>query len=555
MTMYPLFSKDKFANVGPRQESLYIGLLGLLLFTFGLWNQPFVGFDARFALFAQEMWRHGPSLFPTTYGEPYPDYPSTSTVLIWLVSHPFGTVTKLSAVLPTALAAALNLTITYRLLASFSRQWAILAVGFEILTVTFLAEARSISLDQMVATVTLLSFYLTYTGCRDQQPARLRWLPVLLIAGFAIRGPLGAVIPAGVVCSYYLLSAQWHRLLVFAATAALVLAVCWAVLLGAADHFYGGDFARDVIHMQVTGRVEASEHPQHWYYLTSSFGNYALAYPVAMMAVLLLTTTQLNFFGNPPHDDTRYFLIFLIGWVLVVIVGLSIPDAKKARYLLPIVPAIAALAAYPLRADDEVRKQRALHFFAMVMERLFLILPLLVMIGVAFANRYAHKDAAQPQLSFPLIFVLLVCYQTVALVVQQRAKNASRTTGLLLVAVLTVWTVNSLIVEPVGLQLHDTRKFVQKVEALRQQRQGDISFFRVGKDAAAIKYLVNLDYDLRPYFFSESAAVDAYRGGASYLIVEDDQLAALRASARVAPLKPVLHHRFDHHFYSVFYLE
>jgi len=88
-----------------QRDSLIVAAAGLLLFTLGIWHQPFIDFETRFALFAQEMWRHGPGWFPTTYGEPYPDYPVTSTLLIWLAAHVFGGVTKLAAVLPTALAA------------------------------------------------------------------------------------------------------------------------------------------------------------------------------------------------------------------------------------------------------------------------------------------------------------------------------------------------------------------------------------------------------------------------------------------------------------------
>ena len=45
-----------------------IYLVALLLFTFGIWDQQPQGFDGRWALFLQEMFRHGASLFPTTYG-------------------------------------------------------------------------------------------------------------------------------------------------------------------------------------------------------------------------------------------------------------------------------------------------------------------------------------------------------------------------------------------------------------------------------------------------------------------------------------------------------
>jgi len=62
-----------------RLESLGIFLIALLLFTLGIWDQQPQGFDGRWALFMQEMFRHGASLFPTTYGQPYADYPGTAT--------------------------------------------------------------------------------------------------------------------------------------------------------------------------------------------------------------------------------------------------------------------------------------------------------------------------------------------------------------------------------------------------------------------------------------------------------------------------------------------
>ena len=86
-----------------RRQSLIAGALALLLFVLGEHTQTTIGFDSRFVLFAQEMLRHGPSVFPTTYGQPYPDYSATSTFLIWLLSVPFGEVTRLTAWLPTAM--------------------------------------------------------------------------------------------------------------------------------------------------------------------------------------------------------------------------------------------------------------------------------------------------------------------------------------------------------------------------------------------------------------------------------------------------------------------
>ncbi|MDB6063602.1 MAG: glycosyltransferase [Verrucomicrobiaceae bacterium] len=530
-------------------ESIFIGVVGLMLFTFGFWHQPFIGFEARFAVFAQEMWRHGPSLFPTTYGQPYPDYPATSTFFVWLFSQPFGGVTKLSAVLPTACAAALNLLITYRLLARFSRQWALLTVAFEILTFNFLAEARSISLDQMLATITLFAFYLVYTSHIDKRPVRLRLLPLLLILGFSIRGPLGVVIPAGVVGSYFLLSAQWRHLIVFGLIAAVTLALCWMLLLYLAGHFYGADFVKEVVNMQVTGRMESSAKLSHWYYLISSFGNYALAYPLAVLVVLLLCAEKI-IFRVDNHNQQQEFLTFLIGWVVVVIVGLSIPHTKKVRYLLPIVPAIAALAAYPLTT---LHQSRVLKIVGVVLQKLLLVFPTIGILAIVLASRHLHKGSESVHLPLIAVSTALIACQLVSMLTYWRVEPQLRLIAPVAAAAMAAWFINLLFVEPLALKMHDSSKLVNQVEALRQQNPGDLVFFQIGKDAAAIKYVVNVNYDLQPIFLTDAAALDELKNTA-YLIVDDSELPLLKSAKKLSGLVPVVHDAFDHHQYSVFYL-
>src|SRR5690242_19905786 len=86
-------------------ESLLLFFSSLILFTWGLHSKEVIGFDSRFYLFAQEMWRYGVSWFPLTYHQPYPDYPASSTFVIYLFACLFGGVTKFSAVLPSAILA------------------------------------------------------------------------------------------------------------------------------------------------------------------------------------------------------------------------------------------------------------------------------------------------------------------------------------------------------------------------------------------------------------------------------------------------------------------
>ena len=186
-------------------EALLIFCLGLMVFTIGLSHQEVVRFESRFYLFAMEMWRHGPSWFPTTYQEPYPDYPATGTLLIYLFSKLFGSMNKLTAVLPSAIASAVVLTTTYLIGALHSRRWGFFAVCFLMFTVAFMTESRTISLDNYTTAITTLCFYLAYSASLSKKSPSIVLMAILLIVGFAFRGPIGLVTPAGVLCVFYLL--------------------------------------------------------------------------------------------------------------------------------------------------------------------------------------------------------------------------------------------------------------------------------------------------------------------------------------------------------------
>lgn len=223
-------------NTRYRVESFCILLLALALFTLGIWDQPPQGFDGRWALFLQEMFRHGPSLFPTTYGQPYPDYPGTATWFSWLWAQLFGAPNHLANVLPTAIASAGVLALLYRLLVPYGRAWALLAVLLTALTSQLLDKSRSVCIDQMVSLLCLGAFYLLHSG--EQIGSRWRRYGVLplLVLAFVIRGPLGLIEVCGVACTYCLLGPQGSRaerlrvlkqVLVYGVLGLVLLAGCW----------------------------------------------------------------------------------------------------------------------------------------------------------------------------------------------------------------------------------------------------------------------------------------------------------------------------------------
>ena len=94
--------------------------------------------------------------------------------------------------------------LTYQIGALHSRQWGLYAVLLSFLTYAFVASARSISPDQFTALATTGCFYACHSSRIPRRRWRLAWLPILGMLGFASRGPIGFIIPAAVVCTYYL---------------------------------------------------------------------------------------------------------------------------------------------------------------------------------------------------------------------------------------------------------------------------------------------------------------------------------------------------------------
>jgi len=530
-------------------EAWIVGIASLLMLSVGLYSPEFVGFQTRFAVFAQEMLRHGPSVFPTVLGEPYPDYPATSTLLIWLLSKPFGAVTKFTAILPTALFSATTLAVTYRLLRPVSPLWAFLAVCTTMTTVMFFSEARSISLDQMLATITTLAFYLLWRRdfAAPGQPSRhvMPWIYVLLMVGFAIRGPMGVVVPAGVICSYFCCLRRWRALLQFGSVALLLIVVCWGALMGLAYLDGGRSFVEDVTRMQVAQRLDRSLHSPVYYYFFNSIGNYAFCFLPAFGVIVWLAP---RFFQQPRKTQDR-LLLLLAAWALVLLLGLSIPHAKKARYLLPAVPALAALAAYPIAFAHT----RWLRFLRRFMQVCWWSLPWLGIAALIYLPSYAQKRGLTIDINVaPNMVALVLCAGGMCIVEWRGRQKPWRDAAIAAVAVLAFWIINAQIREPADAQMRSGHAFVATVEQLRQTQPAPLVLYRMSRDAVAIVYLVNADAEIKPVFMADPQQLTT-QPLPVYLMAKSTELSSLQTAGIKLPA-PVFAGRFYGDDYVVYFL-
>jgi 4-amino-4-deoxy-L-arabinose transferase-like glycosyltransferase len=531
----------RVSGYGRTGEALLIFLVALVLFSIGLGEREFIGFESRFGLFAREMLQNGITPFPTVYSDPYPDYPATQTILIYLLSLLYGKLSIFTAVLPTAICAALTLALTYLMGALYTRSWGVHAVLLELATVGFLVEARTISLDQMVTTCTVFTAYIACSrSLRRQQPAWVL-LALGLVVGFAIRGPLGLALPATVLLACFMVLGEFRQLGPAALLAALLLVACMGLLLLAGRLSGGEQFVQSLIDLQFAKRM-VNELPVPWYfYLTMGLYTYALSFPAAL---LVITTRLENLFGTlhfrqdtdsdrmhataAPVSGSAYpteavgLKLFLssAAWLLAVLVLLSIPAAKKSRYLLPAVPAMALLAASIFPGGMMAGR---LNWLRRLMVGLFAGVPLVGLLAFLIAPFLASHFELDPGRlkTTGLVLLGLITLASLGFARSQWAQRW-RPTTLMVCGVAAFLTFQIFVAEPVNLALERTQPFVARLERLRAEGGLALVFYHLGPDAEDIKYAVNMAVLSRPAFISTPTELTAYDKPALFIARQRD---------------------------------
>jgi 4-amino-4-deoxy-L-arabinose transferase-like glycosyltransferase len=489
----------------------------LILFTIALNYQEVIGFESRFYLFALEMWRHGPSWFPTTYGTPYPDYPVTSTLLIYGVAKMLGHLDRFAAVLPSAIAAAVTLAFTFKIGALHDRSLGWGAVFCMLLTNGFLLEARTISPDQYVLMATTLSFYCAYAASLSLNKKFLFAIPFLLALGFAFRGPIGLVVPAGVLCVFYLLDNDYKKFFITGFLALFVLGICSAILFGIAYHVGDVRFMQDVLRMEVLGRMQDAHLP--WYfYFTESIGAYAITYP---LTILVVTGLAGQLFKKTLSEELK-FLQKLVGWALVILIGLSVPAGKKIRYVLPMVPALALISAY-------LFTQFQSGFIGWLKEKVFYILYFLPLIAIALLVAVMFISLHKAW-NFDIHYPELIC---AFLVLFFLVKRNQREINILAIAALTFVIVYIAIIEPVNQGLNSTQAFVLYLENLRHQQKSALVFYKENPDAWPIKYILNMPKEEKPKFINTPEELENFPQRALFVSDPDIYLGLPKKTANL----------------------
>jgi hypothetical protein len=227
---------------------------------------------------------------------------------------------------------------------------------------------------------------------------------------------------------------------------------------------------------------------------------------------------------------------------LIVIVGLSIPQAKKARYLLPMLPMAAIIAAYPF----QVAQGRIFAWLRGLMQAVWLLMP--VLLGVLLL--VVHRRYPEELPSITGILIVLAALQAIAVATFFRPRWRSQV--LALCAVLALWTVYIVVFEPVERRLYDTQSFSRAAFALVQNDPAPLVMHGMGKDAKAIKFMVNIEQDLQPVFTESVQELESIQGPA-WLMMDSHYYKALKGTP-LGNLEPALSGRFDKNDFVLLHL-
>lgn len=534
MTLNPAIASNSRSDPLVAWVVFFVSLL--VIWPFYL-HRDFAGLEIRFAYFVQEMWRTGMTLYPHTQIGPYPDYPVTSTWLTYGLSKLFGGLNLPLALLPSAVVSAGTVATVWRIGALHSREYGTIAALLLLSTVGFLIQARTTSLDAWVMFSACLCFYLTVAAVLKGSQLPLVKLLLLIFLAAIFRGAIGGVIATGVVSAVLLVNRRWKDLFLHGFCATLVIAAVVALLIAAAYLEGGREFVDLAVVLQFSHRFGDPDSGLDVYFL-GAMGSYAMSYPLALIAIIAIALK-----GKPSRSAYSLLLISIVAWLVVVVLGMSIPGTKKTRYILAAAPAMALLAGALLVKAQEYhfpRVRRAVLIFLAAV-------PLISCIALLALSRseLASGMSLQPNLlSAAALSALLALGSYLSL---RKLQDSQQLWAILVIFTLTVMSAKYIVEEP-GQQRHESdQEFVSAIQDYRNSiGSSRLGFYRLGPEYQDMNYLVVLNSAERPVYAWDTANIDVSTSRDPLILVLLAENLALFSRTYQRPWEEIARGRLGH---------
>lgn len=332
----------------PAERSLALLLAGWAAFAVAsLWLRPLWPVDeTRYTAVAWEMWLRGDFLVPWVNGEPYSHKPP---LLFWLMQLGWA-VFGVNEWWPRLIAPLLAFAAVPLLWRMEKLLWNERGHSPWILfgTLLFAAFITLTMFDLLLLLCVLAGMIGVLELAAGARGRGLMWLGAAIGLGVLAKGPvvLLHVLPAAVVAPWWAPQlkgklARWYFDLLLGTLIGAAIALAWAVPAA----FEGGEaYRRAIFWGQTAGRVSESfaHRAPVWYYLPFL--------PLILFPWFVWPRFWKGFFAK--ENENR----FLIAWFVLTLVGFSLVSGKQPKYLVPMLPAFALLAARAIeRSGSAVR--------------------------------------------------------------------------------------------------------------------------------------------------------------------------------------------------------
>ncbi|OHB93653.1 MAG: hypothetical protein A3E19_06610 [Planctomycetes bacterium RIFCSPHIGHO2_12_FULL_52_36] len=321
--------------------------LCIVLFFFNLGGRDLWAPDeGEYAQISQEMLDTGDWVIPRMNDQPTAQKPPLFNWAVAIISLPLGRVTEVTARLPSALGGLAGVLATYWLGKTLygNRRTALFSALVLATTPIYFHQARWVQVDMLLCAFVTLSLSLFYYGYTNPGARQKAFLLGSFCMGLGVltKGPMAIVLPSLTIALFLALQGQivgarravplLDKRLILYIGAVFAVSIPWYL----ASYSRGGaDFTRELIlkhNFQMF--LETWSHKQPIYYylwnLPWEFSPWVVFLPAAVYQLLL------NGKERPQRD-------FLLSWAVMMFCFFSLAQAKQAKYLLPMMPALALM--------------------------------------------------------------------------------------------------------------------------------------------------------------------------------------------------------------------
>ncbi len=346
--------------------------------------RPLSDSEGRWGEISREMLTTGNWIVPMINGIPYRDKPVGSYWLIALSSLPGHRVTETTARFPSALAIVLAALFLYGITRHFwDSLTAFLSSLLFLTSYPVVFWGRKANGDTLTLLGVLVCVWI-FLRAQEKNDDGFGWLyPFFIVAGVTslMKGLLGFVLPSLVVFSYLLIKNRlkvldkrflFHTLSAFTLGLILFLIPIFIDIL--TTHTDSSLYL--VYRENILRFFHPFDHRAPFYYY---FGYIFITVAPWSLFIPFLAVTLAKRWRELDAGT-----LFFGGWFLILFIFFNLSSSKRGYYLMPLIPAYAALLAHVLRRVEDVGSLTRLERFFLIFPIVFIVISGLVAVSFSF---------------------------------------------------------------------------------------------------------------------------------------------------------------------------